>query len=196
MHGSPDAPWYKSRIGKLVIVAPLCTIVFATIAAWYVTSRQQRCDRLAAFAVEKMGWSMERFAVECVDSNCSKLHDQLTDEHVKYFIGPYYGHRGFGSSERQCRVLLTLEGKGLRGCAWYGSRPGNRNDERYVFRISVPSGKQLDTVVAGCRGKEYGYPGELLYTESMIDETTCSFREPRGNPLLTQEEAVSRREKP
>lgn len=159
---------------ELMVVVAIIGIILAIAIPYYVSYKRTACDRAATGDISKLGAAIERFGNELVDLNCPDMANMVTTIDIKYFVGPYYG---WGGTNRKCdvRVSTTAANQEVLACALNGSRPTAGN--RYVYRIGMVGGSDLPAQVGACVGTVYGGPGNLCYTESMIN-TSCQPASP------------------
>lgn len=165
---------FSSVLGVMLLLI-IIGIVFVIWLPMYVSHERATCDRMAAADVRNLAVALERFRSECKERKCPS--NMIAPEQVQYLIGPHYGWNG---TNKRCRVLIRVSEEEACACSPLGRRPTPRDPgARYLYRIRLSDGSELPVTYGQCRGKSYGGPGEICYTESLINENG-RFRAPNG----------------
>jgi serpin B len=177
-----------------LIVCGLCIFVVGAAVAigvpYYISYKRVGCDRAAQADGHKLAAALERLSNELVDLNCPLDQWTVTEQHLRYLTGPYYGFRG-GSS--RCDVRIAARGDEIQVCSLKGSIPDG-SESRYLYRLSARLAKQgdLPTTVGPCSGSRYPALGpngeEMCFTESMVARD-CTMRfgpKPRSEGFLEE----------
>ncbi len=174
--------WYRTWFGKAMIVGGVLIVAGSLLACYLEGNRRQRCDRSAEADMSKLGACLERLQDELQDLNCPEVITGLTEDHLKYLVGGFYGWSG---TNRRCVVCVRMKGKEIWGCAKGGTAQGGTRTGRTNYRVSTlePS-RTLPPTTEECKGRAYPDPtttGPMTYHESMIDDS-CRHKEPQGLP--------------
>ncbi len=139
----------------------------------------RQCDVAAAKDVKRLRLVLERLAEEVTGEGCdpAEVMKVLSEDHLKYLVGPYYGWRG---TTAKCRVLIKIEGNELRASAMRGSRPNPDREQRMIYRVAILGSSVLDPVQGLPSGRQYGFFPDRFYFASMLEKKNgkCWFREP------------------
>ncbi|MBI5251690.1 MAG: serpin family protein [Desulfomonile tiedjei] len=158
--------WALKRVSVIVLAVSVLIIGYYV---YYLPKMQAGADERAAKDLLKLGQAIERLDTELKDLNCDSW--TITEDHLPFFVGPYYGFRGAGNG-----VRISIKDNELRSCSDYGTEPEGQGTRR-IYRRSIAGWKELPTLVGVCEGMSYaGGPTSECFTESIVDPKTCSFR--------------------
>ena len=156
-------------------VIAICLVIVAGCGYWWHCRKTAAVsDRQAQRNLQKLGEAVKRFYVEVEDMSECRGHGipRLTENHIRYLVGSYYGWSG---TYRKGKVLVHCLGNEVRACAERGTRQGEDGNHRKLYRIDLSSGNELLPTVGPCYGKEYGGRGKLCNTASML-RPNCTFK--------------------
>jgi prepilin-type N-terminal cleavage/methylation domain-containing protein len=168
---------------ELMVVVAVVGIIVGVAVPYYISYKRTACDRAAQRDISGLAAAIERFRVELTDTNCR--FDELSENlQLGWLVGPYYGWTG---TSTKCQVMVrrgTGEFKDeVWGCAEYGSHPTSDPKSRYVHRVSLIGGSDLQTARGVCAGADwnaYGGIRDTCYTTSMLVDSGCVPKEPLG----------------
>ena len=143
----------------------------------YISYNRAACDRTASTDLAKLAKVLQSMSQEATELNCDSK--SVPSDFLEYLTGPYYGWQG---TNRKCEVLVRIEDEAICACSPRGSRPHmDEKEKRYIYRVNLRTGEQLQTIIGPCTGKSYGGPETMCYEESIFG-SDCTFRKPRGRP--------------
>lgn len=174
---------YGFALIELMIVAAIIALILAIAIPFYSAYKRSACDRAAAADISNLAAAMERLKTELDDNTCS-YSEIVPNVSIEWLMGPYYG---WGGTNRKCKVMARRGpaefSNEVWACAKNGSRPTTDTKMRYVYRISLSGGTDLELFTMECGGEpwsEYGGRGSICYTSSMIQGKDCEPTEPIG----------------
>lgn len=159
--------WHRSTYVRLMIAAPLFTAVIAGFLVLAFDHTRRNCDKAAKADLARLSAPIQRFEQECLDTKVHDCISRLSEEHLKYLVGSYYGYRG---TNGKCATIIRKEGDELQSRAKLGSFPSNKKNERVIYRITLKSFRELPWKVGPCNGKQYGWAPDAAYISSMLKE--------------------------
>ncbi len=159
----------------LVVLVVIGLILIAIAVPMYVSQKRAQMDHAASKDAEELGKVVKRVSHECSDRNFEAK--PLPPDFLECLIGPYYGWQG---TNRKSGVLVRIEDDVICACSPKGSRP-YMDEQRYIYRVDLRTGEQLQAIAGPCTGKSYGGPDATCYEESIF-ESDGRLRKPRGRP--------------
>jgi len=161
----------------MVVCVVFFAILFVIQLPMYISYKRAVCDRAASGDLTKLAKVLQYISQEASERNCDAK--PLPADFLEYLVGAYYGWEG---TNRKCEVLIRIEDDLLCACSLRGSRPvGEQESHRYIYRVNLKTGEQLQAITGPCTGKSYGGPDARCYEESVFGPDG-QFRKPRGRP--------------